>query len=52
MRKGESAQQDRVNDGELGCCTANAETKNEHGQKTKRLVFKQKTQSHSDILTK
>jgi hypothetical protein len=52
MREGESAQHDRVNDGELGCCTPNAETKHEHCQKTKRLVFEQNTQSDSDILTK
>jgi hypothetical protein len=52
MRKGESAQHDSINDGELRCCTADAETEHEHCQKTKRLVFKQNTQSDSDILTK
>src|SRR6266566_5515813 len=52
MREGESAQHDRVNDCELGCCTANAETKHEHCQKTKRFVFKQDSQSDSNILTK
>jgi hypothetical protein len=52
MRERESAQHDRVDDGELGRCTTNAETKHEHCQKTKRLVFEQKTQSDSDILPK
>jgi len=36
----------------LGCCTADAETKHEHREKTKRFVFEQNTESDSDILTK
>src|ERR671938_485163 len=52
MRKGESAQHDRVNDGELGCGTANAKSEHEHCQKTKHLVLEQKAQSDAKILTK
>jgi hypothetical protein len=52
VREGESPQDDRVDDGELGSCAADAQAEDKHGQKTKRFVFEQYTQPDSNVLSK
>ena len=52
MRKRKTTQHDRIHDGELGGCEANAQAEHEHGQKTKGFVLEQDTEADSHILTK
>src|SRR5215510_4738854 len=50
MWKGKASQQDCVDDRELRCRAADAETEHEHGQKAKRLVFGQNAETDANIL--
>src|SRR6476659_2468272 len=50
MRKRKAAQDEAVHDGELRRYAADPETKNEHGEKTKRFFLEQNAESDADIL--
>ena len=52
MRKRKPAQHDSIDDGKLSGRTADTESENEHGQKTKGFVFEQNTQPDSNVLPK
>jgi hypothetical protein len=52
MGKRKAAQDEAVHDGELRSYAANAEAKNEHGEKTKRFFLEQNAEPDADILQK
>jgi hypothetical protein len=50
MGKREAAQNDRVDDCELRGRPANAESEHKDGQKTKRFLLKENTETDAEIL--